>query len=379
SLAAHIVRDDGVGGSNPLAPTNQDKKEGIMGRKKGNKTTPVPKPSRASEEEEEQEERAETEETGEEEAGQEEALEGDTFSEEAGKAILETEEEPEEEEEKEHYVELDVIRSYLQEISHASLLTFEDEQELAEKIGRGDDKARQRMIEANLRLVVNIGKRYLNRGLPLADIIEEGNIGLMKAVERFDYTKGFRFSTYASWWIRQSIERAIINQVKTIRLPVHVAEHINKYLSTVEILIQEEGREPTVKEVAKRLKVATEDIEDLKQLIRKTYSLETPVGDKEESFLRDIIADSTIGSPAKIAEWISMREEIDKWLAELKEKEKDVICLRFGLEGQEPWTLEEIGQKFGLTRERIRQIEAASLTKLRSIITKREIKKEEVL
>ena len=349
-----------------------------MGRKKGNKTTSVPKPSRGSEEEEAQEDRAETEETGEEETVPEEELDEEVFSEEAGKATAETEEEPEEEE-KGHYAELDVIRSYLQEISHASLLTFEDEQELAEKIGRGDDKARQRMIEANLRLVVNIGKRYLNRGLPLADIIEEGNIGLMKAVERFDYTKGFRFSTYASWWIRQSIERAIINQVKTIRLPVHVAEHINKYLSTVEILIQEEGREPTVKEVAKRLKVATEDIEDLKQLIRKTYSLETPVGDKEESFLRDIIADSTIGSPAKIAEWISMREEIDKWLAELKEKERDVICLRFGLEGQEPWTLEEIGQKFGLTRERIRQIEAASLTKLRSIITKREIKKEEVL
>ena len=354
-----------------------------MGRKKEKRLSDIPKPSRTSEEEEEQEERVETEEIGAEETRPEEDLDKDTFSEETGKAILETEEEPEEEEpeeeEKEHYVELNVIRSYLHEISHASLLTFEDEQSLAERIGRGDEKARQRMIEANLRLVVNIGKRYLNRGLPLADIIEEGNIGLMKAVERFDYTKGFRFSTYASWWIRQSIERAIINQVKTIRLPVHVAEHINKYLSTVEILIQELGREPTVKEVAKRLKVATEEVEDLKQLIRKTYSLETPVGDNEESFLRDIIADSTIGSPAKIAEGISMREEIDKWLAELKEKERDVICLRFGLEGQEPKTLEEIGRKFGLTRERIRQIEAASLAKLRNIITKREIKKEEVL
>ena len=289
------------------------------------------------------------------------------------------EEEAEEEKETKYTPELDVIRSYLHEISHASLLTFEDEQKLAERITHGDDKARQRMIEANLRLVVNIGKRYLNRGLPLADIIEEGNIGLMKAVERYDYKKGFRFSTYASWWIRQSIERAIINQTKTIRLPVHVAEHINKYLSTVEILIQELGHEPGIKEIAKKMKVLPEEVEQLKQLIRKTYSLETPVGDRDEGFLRDIIADSTISSPAKIAEGISMREEIDRWLEELKPKEREVICLRFGLEGQEPKTLEEIGQKFGLTRERIRQIEAVSLVKLRNIIAKREIKKEEVL
>src|SRR3972149_364578 len=291
----------------------------------------------------------------------------------------EGEDEDDKTDEDEGSTELDVIRSYLHEISQTSLLTFEEEQNLAAKVEKGDPKAREQMIEANLRLVVNIGKRYLNRGLPLADIIEEGNLGLMRAVEKFDYRKGFRFSTYASWWIRQSIERAIINQTKTIRLPVHVAEHINRFLSTSEMLIQELGREPQTKEIAKRMKVTNEDIEGLKQLIRKTYSLESPVGDREESYLRDIIADSTINSPAKIAEGISMREEIDRWLAELKEKERDVICLRFGLEGQEPKTLEEIGQKFGLTRERIRQIEAASLAKLRSIITKREIKKEEVL
>src|SRR3970040_648095 len=198
----------------------------------------------------------------------------------------EGEDEDDKTDEDEGSTELDVIRSYLHEISQTSLLTFEEEQNLAAKVEDGDEKARDQMIEANLRLVVNIGKRYLNRGLHLADIIEEGNLGLMRAVEKFDYTKGFRFSTYASWWIRQSIERAIINQTKTIRLPVHVAEHINKYLSTVEILIQELGREPTVKEVAKRLKVATEEVEDLKQLIRKPYSLDTPVGDKEESLLR---------------------------------------------------------------------------------------------
>src|SRR3990172_4145986 len=291
----------------------------------------------------------------------------------------EGEDEDDKTDEDEGSTELDVIRSYLHEISQTSLLTFEEEQNLAAKVEKGDPKAREQMIEANLRLVVNIGKRYLNRGLPLADIIEEGNLVLMRAVDKFDYIKGFRFSTYASWWIRQSIERAIINQTKTIRLPVHVAEHINKYLSTVEILIQELGREPQTKEIAKRMKVTNEDIEGLKQLIRKTYSLESPVGDREESYLRDIIADSTINSPAKIAEGISMREEIDRWLAELKNKEREVICLRFGLKGQEPKTLEEIGQRFGLTRERIRQIEAASLAKLRSIIAKKEIKREEVL
>ncbi len=343
-----------------------------MGKKEVKKIKDI---SQASEEEEKEEieEKADTE-----GPDTEEYVETAELAEEVKEVASEAEEEAEEEETG-PAVELDVIKSYLHEISHASLLTFEDEQRLAIGIAQGDDKARQRMIEANLRLVVNIGKRYLNRGLPLADIIEEGNIGLMKAVERYDHTKGFRFSTYASWWIRQSIERAIINQTKTIRLPVHVAEHVNKYLSTVEILIQELGREPSIKEIAKKLKVVAEEVEDLKQLIRKTYSLESPVGDREESSLRDIIADSTISSPAKIAEGISMREEIDKWLAELKAKEREVIYLRFGLEGQEPKTLEEIGQKFGLTRERIRQIEASSLTKLRQIIARKEIKKEEVL
>ena len=283
--------------------------------------------------------------------------------------------------EDESSTELDVIRSYLHEISQTSLLTFEEEQNLAARVEKGDDKARDQMIEANLRLVVNIGKRYLNRGLPLADIIEEGNLGLMRAVEKFDYTKGFRFSTYASWWIRQSIERAIINQTKTIRLPVHVAEHINRFLSTSEMLIQELGREPSLKEIADKLNNSPEDVEDIKKLIRRTYSLETPVGDKEANILMDVIADNTIMSPSQFAEGISTREEIDKWLKQLREKEREVISLRFGLEGQEAMTLEEIGSRpeFGLTRERIRQIESSALSRLRSIITKRSIKKDEIL
>lgn len=274
---------------------------------------------------------------------------------------------------------LDTIRSYLKEIRKSPLLTFDEEQELAKRIVKGDEAARQKMIESNLRLVVNIGKRYINRGLPFSDIIEEGNLGLMKAVEKFKYEKGFKFSTYASWWIRQSIERAIINQTRTIRLPVHIAESINSFMSVLGPLIQDLGREPSVEEVAEKMNVEVEEVRKIRQIIRKTYSLDRPLGDKDENSLKDIIEDTAILSPAKTTEGIKRREEIIKWLDLLKEMEREIIIMRFGLDGSEPRTLEVIGKQFGITRERVRQIEATSLSKLRFITNKRSIKFEELL
>ncbi len=274
---------------------------------------------------------------------------------------------------------LDTIRSYLKEIRKSPLLTFDEEQELAKRIIKGDEAARQKMIESNLRLVVNIGKRYINRGLPFSDIIEEGNLGLMKAVEKFKYEKGFKFSTYASWWIRQSIERAIINQTRTIRLPVHIAESINSFMSVLGPLIQDLGREPSVEEVAEKMGVAVEEVRKIRQIIRKTYSLDRPLGDRDENSLKDIIEDTAILSPAKTTEGIKRREEIIKWLDLLKEMEREIITMRFGLDGSEPRTLEVIGKQFGITRERVRQIEATSLAKLRFITNKRSIKFEELL
>lgn len=274
---------------------------------------------------------------------------------------------------------LDTIRSYLKEIRKSPLLTFDEEQELAKRIVKGDEAARQKMIESNLRLVVNIGKRYINRGLPFSDIIEEGNLGLMKAVEKFKYEKGFKFSTYASWWIRQSIERAIINQTRTIRLPVHIAESINSFMSVLGPLIQDLGREPSVEEVAEKMDVEIEEVRKIRQIIRKTYSLDRPLGDKDENSLKDIIEDTAILSPAKTTEGIKRREEIIKWLELLKEMEREIILMRFGLDGSEPRTLEVIGKQFGITRERVRQIEATALSKLRFITNKRSIKFEELL
>lgn len=274
---------------------------------------------------------------------------------------------------------LDAVKSYLKEIRKSRLLTFEEEQALAKKIAKGDQKARQKMIEANLRLVVSIGKRYINRGLPFSDIIEEGNIGLIKAVEKFNYKRGFKFSTYGSWWIRQSIERAIINQSKLIRLPVHVVEKINHYMVVLEDLMQVLGREPTTQEIAKKLGTSEREVVNLQQLIRKSYSLESPIAHGHETSLKDIIEDTSRISPSKSAEGIKRREEILDWLKTLKDNEQEVIRLRFGLDGGEPQTLEEIGKIFGLTRERVRQIESSALTKLRAIITKKTIRPEEIL
>lgn len=290
------------------------------------------------------------------------------------------EEEAEEKPEAEPAETMDAIKSYLKEIRKSVLLTFEQEQDLGKRIQEhGDEDARRQMIESNLRLVVSMGKRYINRGLPFSDIIEEGNIGLIRAVEKFDYKRGFKFSTYASWWIRQAIERAIINQSKMIRLPVHVVEKLNHYMAISEQLMQEMNHIPTAKEVARRMKVKEDEILEIQQLIRKTYSLDSPIGGREDTSLKDVIEDTSQIPPSMMAIGIRNREEIEKWLSTLKENERRVVTLRFGLAGEMSHTLEEIGNVFGLTRERVRQIEHSAITKLRAIIDQKTIKPEEIL
>lgn len=273
----------------------------------------------------------------------------------------------------------DVVQSYLKAIRANALLSFEQEQELGKLIREGNQEARTRMIEANLRLVVSIGKRYLNRGLPFADIIEEGNLGLIRAVEKFDYSRGFRFSTYAAWWIRQCIERAIINQGTLLRVPVHVTAKLNHYLSAVADLAQELAREPRTDEVATRMKISEEDAEDLQQLIRTTSSLDSPISTRTDTFLRDVIEDQNSASPAEEIEGVKRREHIVGWIKRLEERERVVVIARFGLDGGEAQTLEEIGQTLGLTRERIRQIEVGALAKLRAMIKERTMTREDLL
>jgi len=274
---------------------------------------------------------------------------------------------------------LDTVKSYLRDIRKSTLLTFEQEQALGKRVMAGDVSARDQMIEANLRLVISIGKRYMNRGFPFSDIVEEGNLGLIKAVEKFNYKRGFRFSTYASWWIRQFIERAIINQGKLIRLPVHVVERLNRFLSAVEHLGQGLSREPRTEEIAGRMKIPEEEVTDLKQLIRTTCSLDSPINERTDTFLRDVIEDPTTLSPADTAEGVLRREELMGWVTDLPEKEQEVIKKRFGLDGGEAQTLEEIGHTLGLTRERVRQIETAALGKLRSVIEQKTMTQEDLL
>lgn len=274
---------------------------------------------------------------------------------------------------------LDTLKSYLREVRRSTLLTFKEEQQLGKRVMAGDERARQHMIESNLRLVISIGKRYMHRGFPFSDIVEEGNLGLIKAVEKFNYKRGFRFSTYASWWIRQYIERAIINQGKLVRLPVHVVERLNRYLNRTEQLVQALGREPRAAEVALKMKTSEDEVLDLKQLVRTTCSLDSPLNDRTDTFLRDVIEDPTGLSPDETADGVRRRAELMAWVRELPEKEQTVIVSRFGLDGGEAKTLEEIGRTMGLTRERVRQIEMAALARLRHTIERKTMTQADLL
>jgi len=274
---------------------------------------------------------------------------------------------------------LDAIKYYLKEIRKTPLLTFDQEQELAKKIDQGDQEARAGMIEANLRLVVAIGTKYINRGLPFSDIIEEGNLGLIRAVEKFQYQRGFKFSTYASWWIKQSIERAIVNQTRTIRLPVHIAEIVNSYMRATRQLTQKLGRDPSIDEVAKKMKVTVDKVRSISQVVRETYSLDMLIGDQEEDTLKDVLQDVNAVSPASVSDDIRRREHIDEWLKQLSVSEKKVVEMRFGLIDGDPMTLDSIGKEFGITRERVRQIETQALSKLRAITKRKKIDLEGML
>jgi len=259
----------------------------------------------------------------------------------------------------------DAIKIYLRDIQRTPLLTAESEKELARLVEKGDGAARNRMIEHNLRLVVKIAKRYMNRGLPFLDLIEEGNLGLIKAVERFSLAKECRFSTYATWWIRQSIERSLVNQSRTIRLPVHVSDDISRMLRTVRRLSQELHREPAVEETAVAMNVKPQHVRRLMALLRRTCSIDAPIGDGDDFFMADIIEDHSMVSPSQLLENVSSFEMVLQQFEELTEAEQKILTLRFGLNDCEPQTLETIGLQFGVTRERIRQIEAKALEKLR--------------
>ena len=267
----------------------------------------------------------------------------------------------------------DPVKMYLKDIGKIPLLSSEEEVEIAKRMLDGDEEARKTLTNANLRLVVSIGKRYVGRGLQLLDLIQEGNLGLMKAVEKFDYSKGFKFSTYATWWIRQAISRAIADQARTIRLPVHVSETLNRQKKITRELLQELGREPTVLEIAERLGVSPEKVLENQKIALDPVSLETPVGEEDDSHLGDFIEDEHVMSPESRIENNALKRQFAEVLATLTPREEKVIRLRYGLDDEKPKTLEEVGRIFNVTRERIRQIEAKALRKLRSPTRKKKI------
>ena len=291
-------------------------------------------------------------------------------------AVVEEEPVDDEPEGKEEEVEIDLtvpegislddpVRMYLKEIGHVPLLTAEEEVELAQRMEAGDESARHRLEEANLRLVVSIAKRYVGRGMLFLDLIQEGNLGLLKAVEKFDYSKGYKFSTYATWWIRQAITRAIADQARTIRIPVHMVETINKLIRISRGLLQELGRDPRPEEIAKEMGISVTRVHEIMKIAQEPVSLETPIGEEEDSHLGDFIEDEAAPAPAEAASFMLLREQLEEVLETLTDREKNVLRLRFGLEDGRSRTLEEVGQSFGVTRERIRQIEAKALRKLR--------------
>lgn len=259
----------------------------------------------------------------------------------------------------------DPVRMYLREIGKIPLLSYEEELELAQKVLEGDEYAKQKLAESNLRLVVSIAKKYVGRGMLFLDLIQEGNMGLIKAVEKFDYTKGFKFSTYATWWIRQAITRAIADQARTIRVPVHMVETINKLIRTSRHLLQQLGREPTQEEIAKEMEIPVEKVAEIQKIAQDPVSLETPIGEEDDSHLGDFIQDDDSPAPQDSAAYTLLKEQLEEVMGTLTQREAKVLKLRFGLEDGKARTLEEVGKEFMVTRERIRQIEAKALRKLR--------------
>ena len=268
----------------------------------------------------------------------------------------------------------DPVRMYLKEIGKVPLLSAEEEIELAQRMEEGDESAKKRLAEANLRLVVSIAKRYVGRGMLFLDLIQEGNLGLIKAVEKFDYRKGYKFSTYATWWIRQAITRAIADQARTIRIPVHMVETINKLIRVSRQLLQELGREPTPEEIAEEMNMSVDRVREILKISQEPVSLETPIGEEEDSHLGDFIQDDNVPVPADAAAFTMLKEQLEEVLSTLTEREQKVLRLRFGLDDGRARTLEEVGKEFNVTRERIRQIEAKALRKLRHPSRSRKLK-----